>query len=133
MARLDGKLMAYVIFTKPDGVEEDWDKTDTWASSAKIPGVRVISDELGEETQLFGARTSGQAMLFDQTGTLLFSGGITVGRGLEGDSTGAAAIFSLVSGETAPVRVTSTFGCPLFANDPYCHRKKESENARPTP
>jgi hypothetical protein len=93
MARLDGKLPAYVIFTKPEGVEEDWEKTDTWASAAQIPGVRVVSDERGEETQLFGARTSGQAMLYDHTGKLLFSGGITVGRGLEGTAPGRMRSF----------------------------------------
>lgn len=130
MTRLDRKLTAYVVFTRPDGVEADWEKSDTWMSAANIPGVYVISDDNGLETQLFGARTSGQAMLYDSHGKLLFSGGITIGRGAEGDSTGASAIVSLVSGETPPVRETSVFGCPLFANDPYCHIKKEPSNAK---
>jgi hypothetical protein len=131
-AKLGDKLTVYVLFIKPQGVEPSWEQTDTWTSAAEIPGVTVFSDDQGWESQFFDARTSGQTMLYDKNGKLLFSGGITIGRGEEGDSTGATAIVSLVNGETAPVRVTSVFGCPLFSKDPYCHPKKEQLNAIPS-
>ena len=131
MARVEGRVTAYVIFIKPDGVDADWEKTDTWASAAKIPGVSVIRDEQGLEARRFDAHTSGQTMLYDKNGKLLFSGGITLGRGQEGDSAGGAAIASLVEGETSPLAETNVFGCPLFANDSECRANKETSNAKP--
>jgi hypothetical protein len=131
MARTEGRLMANVIFIKPDGVDPDWEKTDTWNSAAEIPGVTVTRDDQGVESQLFGAQTSGQSMLYGKDGKLLFKGGITVGRGQEGDSAGASAIAALVNEEPAPLTETNVFGCPLFAHDPYCRGKKESSDAKP--
>jgi hypothetical protein len=131
MAQTDGRLMAHVIFIKPEGVDSDWEKTDTWNSAAEIPGVTVTRDDQGVESQLFGAQTSGQAMLYGNDGKLLFKGGITVGRGQEGDSAGAAAIAALVNEEPATLTETNVFGCPLFAHDPYCRGKKELSDAKP--
>lgn len=131
MAETDGRLMAHVIFIKPDGVGPDWVKTDTLNRATEIPGVTVTRDDQGLETQLFGAQTSGQSMLYDKDGKLLFKGGITIGRGQEGDSAGAAAIAALLNEEPAPLTETNVFGCPLFAHDPYCRGKKELSDAKP--
>jgi hypothetical protein len=128
-AKVGDKLAVIVVFIKPDGVQKGWERSDTWASAAEIPGVKVIVDEQGWESQFFDARTSGQSMLYDKNGKLLFSGGITIGRGSEGDNIGASAIVSLVNGEASRIHETSVFGCPLFAHDPYCHVKKEPLNA----
>lgn len=132
VARVGDRLAVYVIFTKPAGVEQGWEQSDTWTSAAEIPGVKVVSDREGRESQLFGASTSGQSLLYDKNGKLLFSGGITIGRGAQGDSVGAASIVSLVNEETEAVRVTSVFGCPLFS-EAYCHLKKEALDANTAP
>lgn len=131
MARVRDRLEVYVIFIKPTGVEQGWEQSDLWTSAAEIPGVEVVIDDQGWESQIFGVRTSGQSLLYDPNGKLLFSGGITIGRGAEGDSAGAAAIVSLVLGEGGPVRETNVFGCPLRAGDLYCDLKKEPLNEEP--
>jgi len=114
------RLAVFVLFIKPDGVEADWEKTDIAAIAAAIPGVTVLTDRDGFESQLFDAHTSGQSMLFDQHGKLLFSGGVTTGRGQEGPSTGSASIVALVKGVTPAVTETNVFGCPLFSHEKFC-------------
>jgi len=117
MTRCEAKVAATVLFVKPEGFDEGWEHTDLWQEAARIPGVSVVSDEGGEAAR-FGAFTSGQALLYDSNGNLLFSGGITSARGHEGDNNGVNAIQSLVAsaGADAGPRAESTtpvFGCPL--------------------
>src|SRR5687767_9270215 len=47
MADCHGKLSATVLFTRPAGAAEGWERTDLWASAAAIPGVTVVADEAG--------------------------------------------------------------------------------------
>jgi hypothetical protein len=98
---------------KPEGVAEDWEKTDLWRSAEAIPGVCVVCDVGGLEARLFGATTSGQAMLFDDGGKLLFNGGITFARGHAGDNSGREAVEHLVQGQPYAIAETPAFGCPL--------------------
>jgi hypothetical protein len=113
MAECSGKLKTVVLFVRPDGTPTDWEKTDLWESAAAIPGVSVFTDAGGVEAQRFGAQTSGQTILYDAQGKLLFQGGITAGRGHEGDNAGEDSIVALVHGEEPVVRETPVFGCPL--------------------
>jgi hypothetical protein len=113
MADCNGKLKTIVLFVHPDAAPSDWDKTDLWESAAAIPGVSVCADINGVEAQRFGANTSGQTILYDLQGKLLFQGGITAGRGHEGDNAGEDSIVALVHGEEPVARKTPVFGCPL--------------------
>src|SRR5688500_10084241 len=92
MARTQGRLRAYVLFLKPEGTSKNWEATDLWHSAANIPGVEVVPDGDGREARLFRASTSGQTVLYDPAGHLLFSGGITQSRGHFGDNAGQASI-----------------------------------------
>ena len=113
MARMRGKVDAFVLFLKPRQSGTHWEDTELRRTAAAIPGVTVLSDVDGVEARRFGAETSGHTLLFDRDGRLLFSGGITEFRGHLGDNTGVCAIESLVNGR-APVRAaTSVFGCAL--------------------
>jgi hypothetical protein len=115
MARLEGKVDAYVVFLKPAGMVADWEKTDLWGRAAAIPGVTVLSDEGGREAGHFGAATSGQTLLYDAAGRLRFAGGITIARGHEGDGLGQALIrASIAEADGQPgVGSTAVYGCPL--------------------
>ena len=73
---------------------------------------------------VFHAETSGQTALYDATGNLLFSGGITSARGHEGDNDGRAAVVSLLTSDGAEERETPVFGCPLFGRTD-CRAGKE--------
>jgi hypothetical protein len=90
-------------------------QTDLLASAAAIPGVVVVRDDEGVEAGRFRAATSGQTMLYDTAGTLLFSGGITSARGHAGDNAGREAVVSLLTTDEAARKETPVFGCPLFA------------------
>lgn len=115
MAQAPGRVTAYVLFTKPLNFSKEWEQTDLWAASAAIPGVSVVRDDDGVEARRFHAATSGQTMLYDKEGNLLFSGGITGGRGHEGDNAGRSAIVSLLTTSEAEQKETPVFGCALFA------------------
>jgi hypothetical protein len=117
MARVGDSLSLHVLFVRPAGVGEDWDKTDLWRSAAAIPGVDVRDDEDGSEARLFHAATSGQVILYDAGGHLLFSGGITPSRGHAGDSAGRDAIVALLRVGTSPLHESHVFGCSLFSPD----------------
>jgi hypothetical protein len=115
LARAERKPKTYVVFLKPFGFEPDWEKTDLWRTAASIPGVTVVRDDEGVEATRFGAITSGQTVLYDQKGALLFSGGITGARGHAGDNAGRASLVALLNDAKAERPWTSVFGCRLFA------------------
>jgi hypothetical protein len=114
MARTGGRLHAWVIFVRPPGFGDNWVKSDLWQSASAIPGVTSLVDD-GREARLFGATTSGQTMVYDGGGRLLFTGGVTAARGHWGDNAGASAITALLN-DPAPRanEKTPVYGCPLF-------------------
>ena len=128
MAHAGRKISASVIFVRAPGFDDDWTRTDLWRSAGLIPGVTRIIDGGGEAVR-FGASTSGQTMLYDPRGRLVFSGGITSGRGHFGDNAGVTALRDLLDPSSKPslervglpqsnkssVARTAVFGCPLFA------------------
>jgi hypothetical protein len=116
LAQCKNNVQVNVLFLKPKGAPKDWEKTDLWRSAAAIPGVRAIADEGGVEARRLHVATSGQTLLFNQGGQLLFSGGITAGRGHSGDNAGRDAIVSLVNTGKAKLHKTSVFGCSLLTS-----------------
>jgi hypothetical protein len=113
MTRLHNRAKAVVVFVRPHGTPDGWDDTDLRHSAAEIPGVTVMSDLDEVEVDRFNAEVSGQTMLYDAGGKLLFSGGITASRGHSGDSAGRSSIVSFVTGGTAELTRTPVFGCDL--------------------
>jgi hypothetical protein len=105
---------------KPSGVADEWAHTDLWYSAADIPGVTVVSDENGAEARCFSQETSGAAVLYDDKGRLLFTGGITASRGHWGDNDGLTAIVALLRGEGSDLKVTPVFGCSLIDDQSSC-------------
>lgn len=129
MARTQGRVSAYVLLLKPQGMPDNWEKTDLWNSAASIPGVHVLLDEDGIEAERFHAATSGQTLLYDKNGRLLFSGGITAARGHSGDNAGRSAIVSLLMQGESERTETFVFGCPLFEPSSECRTGKGGANA----
>ena len=115
MTQARGRVTAYVLFVEPSNFSGEWARSELWASAAAIPGVTPVRDDGGVEAGRFHAATSGQTVLYDAAGNLLFSGGITSARGHAGDNAGRAAIVSLLTAGEADRREAPVFGCPLFA------------------
>jgi hypothetical protein len=117
LARSGGTVKTYVVFIKPDGFPDGWEQSDLWQKAVRLPGVTPLQDPRGIEADRFGAWTSGQTMLYDATGRLLFSGGITGSRGHAGNNEGRAGLLALLTRASGGKTRTSVFGCPLFASD----------------
>jgi hypothetical protein len=114
LAQVKGRVNANIFFVRPLGVPENWEIAELWANVARMPGVNLNVDDDGIEARRFGSSTSGQALLYDTQGKLLFSGGITASRGHSGDNVGRTAIVALLTRGQAATEETPVFGCQLF-------------------
>ncbi len=104
----------YVVFLKPDGVADGWERTPLWQLASTLPNTTVVRDDQGAVARHFGALTSGQTLLYDARGHLTFSGGITGSRGHEGENAGRVQLIAALGGNLGS-HGTSVFGCPLFS------------------
>ncbi len=119
------KIKAHVLFMKPSEFPDKWIQTDLWRNANTIPSTHAIEDKDGAEANLFHATTSGQVFLFDQNGTLIFTGGITGARGHEGDNKGESAILDWIKEGKVTARESFVFGCSLFTPNPAANAAKE--------
>ena len=116
LARTTVLPKTYVVFLKPSSMPDGWEKTALWSSAEALPNTTVVRDEDGREAERFGSVTSGQTLLYDSNGSLIFSGGITGARGHAGDNAGRSAIVDLLNHVSPATTSTKVFGCSLFAS-----------------
>jgi hypothetical protein len=114
LARAPRPPKTYVLFLKPAESEAGWEQTDLWRAAAALPNVTLLRDDAGIEARRFGVMTSGQTLLYDRRGLLVFSGGITGSRGHGGMNAGEATLVDLLTRGTADRHASNVFGCPLF-------------------
>ncbi|MEX1042504.1 MAG: hypothetical protein WDZ51_17865 [Pirellulaceae bacterium] len=113
MTHCQGKVDTQVLFLRPTVEPDNWAQTDLWKSAERIPGVIPQGDFDGAEHRRFGAKASGEVFLFQPDGTLSFHGGITSGRGHEGDNPGRLSVERLLLAGDSAVQGTPVFGCQL--------------------
>jgi hypothetical protein len=113
MAQAHGALSAWVLFARPMNMPQGWERSATWAQAQRIPGVTVRLDPDGKEATLFGALTSGEVVLYDRHGTLIFSGGITGARGHVGDNVGRRLVLAILVHGQAAAASHEVYGCAL--------------------
>jgi hypothetical protein len=111
-ARVRGRLATFVILSRPGASVEELHASPMGKAAAKIPGVSVIPQPL-LASEAFAGETSGQTLLYEPGGILVYSGGITRGRGHQGDNAGADAVVARVAGRTRELLRLPAFGCPL--------------------
>ena len=77
-------------------------------------GAAITDDRDGLEALRFGAKTSGQTLIYDETGRLIYAGGLTVFRGEAG---GEPVLQNLISRLRTKARdpylERAVFGCPI--------------------
>jgi len=115
LARAGGenRVRTILVFAAPESMGREWIEDDLWRKAKSLPDVRVVQDPGSRLIQAFGAFTSGQTLLYDASGALIFKGGITGARAHEGDNTGRQAITSILQGRLPVSAETSVFGCSL--------------------
>jgi hypothetical protein len=114
---LNGSLNSIVVFSKPRAGAEEARASWLWKKASSLPGVTVLWDGHTVETERFGARVSGQTLLYDPEGNLVFSGGLTSARGHEGSNRGVDAVLRRVSGDASVPEQFPVFGCSLHDPD----------------
>lgn len=113
LTRCHDLVEARLLFVMPSDGGPEWTASDLVQDARRLPGVQVHLDTGGREAARFGAATSGHVLVYDTTGHLAFSGGITASRGHQGDNHGRAAIEALLTGEQGSSLSTPVFGCLL--------------------
>jgi hypothetical protein len=115
VARARHRPKTFVVFIRPSGVGEHWEQTALWRAASRVPDATVVRDDDGQEARRFRCETSGQTLLYDRGGQLVFSGGTTIARGHLGDNPGLDAILAILDGKDPGRTTTPVFGCSLFA------------------
>lgn len=116
LAQCGDSVTPTALFIHPPNTDANWTRTDLWQYARTLPDI-VVDDHNGVEARRFHADTSGLVLLYGADGRLLFRGGITPGRGHEGDSAGKAAIVALLQGHAPRQIHSAVFGCSLFASE----------------
>ncbi|MBC7537712.1 MAG: hypothetical protein H7281_02735 [Bacteriovorax sp.] len=109
------KMKVVIFFYHPKGTEPGWTSGDSKDLSLKLKMTEVYDDRGGEIARRFGAMTSGQVMVYNPDGKLVFAGGITESRGHIGSNPGTRSIASVVTKGVPIISNQNTFGCLLFS------------------
>src|SRR6185436_9029457 len=123
LARRPNAPHPIIVLARPAGVTDDWMTTALAESAAAIPQATVVEDPRGADSRRFGVVTSGHVLLYDATGRLRYSGGLTPARGQQGESAGKNAFEALLAGDAADRDVHPVFGCPLLDSSERCPTK----------
>jgi hypothetical protein len=107
-------VRATVVLAAVRGMQASWGDADLRKAAVGIPEVGLFEDEGGAEARRFGAYTSGQTLLYEPSGRLVFDGGITGARGHAGDNAGRETVRQLLRGrEPAGGASAPVFGCSI--------------------
>jgi hypothetical protein len=100
-----------ILFYRPRN--SAWMPGELWERAQQLPGAQMHWDEGGREARRFGATTSGFVLLYDSSGHLLFSGGVTGSRGHEGTNYGIERLMASLDTSARTPESSLVFGCAL--------------------
>ncbi len=119
-------LRIILLVGTPEPVDDEWrEAVERVRASATF--AHVVLDAGGRQAEILGMKTSGSTCLYDAGGRLIFSGGLTVARGVEGASVASDRLIELLHttfGKSTPGVAregvkTPVFGCELVS--PACN------------
>ncbi len=123
----DGRCRAIVVLLAPGEAMLDRVGGNIEAQARALPRTEVRIDANGIEARRFRVRTSGHVLLYGSDGRLLFSGGITAGRGHAGDSAGRRAVLARLSKQEIGRETAPVYGCSLFNEEEEGNRDIEDQ------
>lgn len=107
------RIALRALLASPGDEPARWADSRVASALARLPSVRVTHDVRAEIARDFGALTSGHALLYDASGALRASGGLTPARGHVGDTDVTRAALALaLAGETLAA-AAPVYGCSL--------------------
>lgn len=112
-----GRVNVQIVLCVPEGAEADRVGDEMESLARTLPGAQVLVDSEAAEARRFRVRTSGHIVLYSPDGHLLFSGGITDGRGHVGPSPGGQAVLAWLLGTGTETRAAPVYGCSLFEGE----------------
>jgi len=104
------RLNPHIVITGPHATAGS--ESANVKAAVRLPHASVEFCSEADEFARYGGLTSGQCFLYGPSGALQFSGGITAGRGVQGNSAGMTAIQAALHGEKGP-ESAPVFGCQL--------------------
>jgi hypothetical protein len=119
MERCGNRVNAQVVVFQPSGQPDDWSRTSLVHSASEIPGVQVRADLDASIARTCGAQTSGDVLLYDKAGRVIFEGGITGSRGHVGDNNALETLCKLILApipSSAPAVHEPVFGCAIYSS-----------------
>jgi hypothetical protein len=109
-------VQVQIWFYCPDDEPDDWAHTELWELASHLATFEPRIDRDGRAAAQCGVQTSGHALLFEPSGELVYSGGLTSSRGHEGDSLNSQALGRLLRGESNEIASFPVFGCPIHTS-----------------
>ncbi len=86
--------------------------TRDWHKEVGVAALFVDRD--GAESRIFGAKTSGQTLVYDEDGRVMYSGGMTVFRGEAGGEPVLRQIIKAINNANRSTNLQlPVFGCPI--------------------
>lgn len=116
LADCPSEAQVCVVFYRPAGFAEGWERSSLWSQAEALRGVQLVCDADEVERERFGVFTSGQVLLYDSDGRLRYQGGLTRGRGVTGNSRGRDTLAATLLGHTTALSQAPVFGCPLVTD-----------------
>ena len=107
------------VFVKVDtnkeaNSDDSLEQRSLWQKAKKISKLNTLVDGGGKEAKLFSVKSSGRVLIYNQDSKLIFAGGLTAARGMEGDNIGKKRIISYIKGTNIEFFTTPSFGCSLY-------------------
>ncbi len=101
------------LFYTPSIFAKGWEKTDIWNQASEIPDSVLISDIDGRETKTSEHPHPDRPTFFDRQGFLRYSGGLTEGRGHQGECRNLEAAIKALNDSHKPTTFGAVYGCPV--------------------
>lgn len=103
-----------IVLYCPSNQPAKWTRSRLRTLAEQVSPQGIVLDRDGMEAKRFGVRTSGHVLLFSKHGKLRFSGGITAGRGHEGENPGRKSLEqALLNTESNQCEIYPVFGCSI--------------------
>jgi hypothetical protein len=116
VTRVRGHVRPAIVFVRPAAAPAELAGGELRTMAATVPDVAIVDDD-GTLARRFGAATSGATLVYDATGRLAFSGGLTQVRGHEGQSFGQERVLAILEGRAPDRADAPVFGCPFDDGD----------------